>query len=246
MEKVKILTLGDPRFPEEDDKELIAKLQSTIQAKPDFVMPRHDTLEQEHPVLPDMEVLGKARDFLTKLNTSEREGKFISLPPGIGDNSKSTHISIPPPIPQRIEKYCGYCKGTGIDPFHEKLCPGCETKDLSVSPSESDPRRATLFSLENMTKTLSVSPSESLKKLEVANSPANIARGGDWVSSMYMKTRTPKMELNSDPIVGTIKKCKICSKKTTNRCSKCKRVHYCSQECQKKDWKEHKGTCKAI
>lgn len=225
MDKDKILAVGDPHFSSgEPDKELISKLKSITQVK-------SDNLEEEQPELPDMEVLRKARDFLTKLNTSEGEGKFVSLPAGIGNNSKSTHIHIPMPASSSTEKYCGYCKGTGIDPFHEKLCPGCETKDLSVSPSESDPRRATLFSLKK------------LDALQVANPPANIARGGDWVSSMHMKTRTPKMG-NFDPVMGTIRKCKICSKKTTNRCSKCKFVHYCSQECQKKDWKEHKETCK--
>lgn len=29
------------------------------------------------------------------------------------------------------------------------------------------------------------------------------------------------------------------------RCSRCKSVYYCSAECQKFDWKEHKGSCNA-
>ena len=28
------------------------------------------------------------------------------------------------------------------------------------------------------------------------------------------------------------------------RCSGCKLVYYCSRECQKRDWKEHKAHCK--
>ncbi|KAJ7615730.1 hypothetical protein DFH06DRAFT_111827 [Mycena polygramma] len=36
----------------------------------------------------------------------------------------------------------------------------------------------------------------------------------------------------------------ICSKPATNRCSACKTVGYCSQECQRRDWKAHKIQCK--
>ncbi|KAJ6603582.1 hypothetical protein DFH09DRAFT_394915 [Mycena vulgaris] len=37
----------------------------------------------------------------------------------------------------------------------------------------------------------------------------------------------------------------ICMKPATNRCSACKNVSYCSQECQRRDWKTHKVQCKA-
>ncbi len=32
----------------------------------------------------------------------------------------------------------------------------------------------------------------------------------------------------------------------TKRCTGCKKVWYCSKECQKKDWKLHKNKCKRI
>ena len=38
-------------------------------------------------------------------------------------------------------------------------------------------------------------------------------------------------------------KCNTCNNKATKVCSKCKRVHYCSRNCQKKDWKVHKYKC---
>jgi hypothetical protein len=37
--------------------------------------------------------------------------------------------------------------------------------------------------------------------------------------------------------------CKVCYKTSTEKCSQCKAAHYCSRECQKKDWKEHKKIC---
>ena len=30
---------------------------------------------------------------------------------------------------------------------------------------------------------------------------------------------------------------------TLNKCSRCKKIYYCGKECQRKDWKKHKGTC---
>lgn len=38
-------------------------------------------------------------------------------------------------------------------------------------------------------------------------------------------------------------KCSMCEKETETKCSRCKAKRYCSVECQRKDWKEHKKTC---
>ena len=40
--------------------------------------------------------------------------------------------------------------------------------------------------------------------------------------------------------------CSNCSKEggTLSKCSACKRASYCSKECQKQHWNEHKKTCK--
>lgn len=37
--------------------------------------------------------------------------------------------------------------------------------------------------------------------------------------------------------------CTVCSKESINRCSICKKIYYCSQKCQIKDWPEHKKSC---
>ena len=42
---------------------------------------------------------------------------------------------------------------------------------------------------------------------------------------------------------GTAKVCNKCGNPGTLRCSKCKKVYYCSKECQKSDWKTHKLSC---
>ncbi|XP_071538278.1 SET domain-containing protein SmydA-8-like isoform X2 [Panulirus ornatus] len=38
--------------------------------------------------------------------------------------------------------------------------------------------------------------------------------------------------------------CEVCSKPAKQFCSSCRSVFYCSRECQKQDWKNHKGKCK--
>ncbi len=37
--------------------------------------------------------------------------------------------------------------------------------------------------------------------------------------------------------------CFVCSKPTTNKCSRCRSVNYCSRECQKLNWSHHKTIC---
>lgn len=39
---------------------------------------------------------------------------------------------------------------------------------------------------------------------------------------------------------------KDCSNPSKFRCSHCKVISYCTKECQKSDWKDHKPTCKDI
>lgn len=38
-------------------------------------------------------------------------------------------------------------------------------------------------------------------------------------------------------------KCTVCGRSTDNKCAKCKSAHYCSANCQKKDWPLHKLLC---
>lgn len=38
--------------------------------------------------------------------------------------------------------------------------------------------------------------------------------------------------------------CAVCKANTSQNCARCKKVHYCSKECQQKDWKNHKRNCK--
>ena len=37
--------------------------------------------------------------------------------------------------------------------------------------------------------------------------------------------------------------CAVCGKPATAQCSRCKAIHYCSRDCQKQHWPEHKKSC---
>jgi hypothetical protein len=37
--------------------------------------------------------------------------------------------------------------------------------------------------------------------------------------------------------------CYVCKKPSKTHCGNCRKTYYCSKECQKKDWKEHKKSC---
>ena len=41
------------------------------------------------------------------------------------------------------------------------------------------------------------------------------------------------------------KPCKVCGKKGKLTCDRCKKIVYCSRNCQFKDWNTHKLKCKA-
>lgn len=47
------------------------------------------------------------------------------------------------------------------------------------------------------------------------------------------------------PLIVAYQMCANCGKTDSLKsCSSCKKTYYCSKECQKKDWKAHKSSCK--
>jgi hypothetical protein len=43
--------------------------------------------------------------------------------------------------------------------------------------------------------------------------------------------------------MSTPTSCHICKNQSVYKCSNCKKVEYCSKECQRADWDEHKYNC---
>jgi len=48
-----------------------------------------------------------------------------------------------------------------------------------------------------------------------------------------------------EAVLKPTRKCDVCSSLPAKPCARCKRAFYCSAECQKSAWKNHKKTCKA-
>ncbi len=44
-------------------------------------------------------------------------------------------------------------------------------------------------------------------------------------------------------VTSEVEQCIVCGAPTTFCCSRCRRVFYCSQSCQRLDWRSHKLTC---
>ena len=60
-----------------------------------------------------------------------------------------------------------------------------------------------------------------------------------------IESKNEDMEITSpDPSIYMYPKCNCCDEQTKKRCSKCKKVFYCSQAHQKQDWAYHKLICK--
>lgn len=58
------------------------------------------------------------------------------------------------------------------------------------------------------------------------------------------------VEVPETPVAGSetlkSKNCSICGNESATKCGGCRVKRYCSAECQRKDWKEHKKECKKI
>ncbi len=61
----------------------------------------------------------------------------------------------------------------------------------------------------------------------------SVAGASDWAA-----------KVNAAPKKPPTKSCNVCGGGCTKHCSLCRSAHYCSVECQRKDWKAHKKVCK--
>eukprot|EP01105_Mastigella_eilhardi_P000308 TRINITY_DN1039_c0_g1_i3.p2 TRINITY_DN1039_c0_g1~~TRINITY_DN1039_c0_g1_i3.p2 ORF type:complete len:117 (+),score=25.26 TRINITY_DN1039_c0_g1_i3:418-768(+) len=57
--------------------------------------------------------------------------------------------------------------------------------------------------------------------------------------------RRPLAE-GADALVFQLQACAVCRAYAPFRCNACKLTRYCSRECQRTDWPEHKKVCKSL
>lgn len=51
------------------------------------------------------------------------------------------------------------------------------------------------------------------------------------------------LEMEREEIDSHTEECAFCNLDASKKCSRCKKVFYCSKQCQKNDWRNHKQTC---
>ena len=62
-------------------------------------------------------------------------------------------------------------------------------------------------------------------------------------SKIYSQASTVKIDVD----INTVHACNVCDSETNlKRCARCKKVAYCSRNCQKKDWKTHREKCSIV
>lgn len=90
--------------------------------------------------------------------------------------------------------------------------------------------------------------------LNQVNDPRTVIDQNNNVGLTPLELASPASELfrfvldlaygRKEPIkIPHSKVCQRCSKQSVLICSKCKKVYYCSAQCQKIDWKNHRATC---
>ena len=90
-----------------------------------------------------------------------------------------------------------------------------------------------------------------LKEVDVPVSDPKIATGKRGLSKDADTRKTPPHDQNdgvnkTTNVVGEGCRCRSCGKEGGLACSRCKRVRYCSKECQRADWKGHKKDCGSV
>lgn len=67
-----------------------------------------------------------------------------------------------------------------------------------------------------------------------------------FIDLAYSSRKTQQKKPDADLTAGPkkYKSCKLCSRESTAYCGKCKKVYYCSKECQAADWCQHKKCCR--
>ena len=135
---------------------------------------------------------------------------------------------------------------------------------LANLPFSSNPELRAITTREQLVELLSFANFEKCRKglddfdlLENALAQMKLAKetGGPAARTQTKpeETGVAKPEETGGPAARTPKKpeetgdhYQFCHKKgPTKHCSKCKQAFYCDKECQGKDWKKHKKTCKA-
>ena len=85
---------------------------------------------------------------------------------------------------------------------------------------------------------IAVAPLFAAAYIEPTRTLWNLMAEGKWEEMRIL--RYPEPIDDSTDIEALKTRCRVCWKEKGNKCARCNEVSYCSKECQKKDWREHK------
>jgi hypothetical protein len=122
-------------------------------------------------------------------------------------------------------------------------------KTVIVSPSDLDTSKIVVVQNNGNTCFDTLYPSEDGELcrlcLDVGMSLVNNISSSKEGVKVELKTIDPSpYKLYFKLPTNTPRKCNNCKKYASFKCGNCFEVHYCSIECQKKDWSYHKPQCK--
>jgi len=96
-----------------------------------------------------------------------------------------------------------------------------------------------------------VPPRSQYKKVSSnahATSQLTISQSGTFVApqpSVQQQIRTSPVS-HETSIVTQVNVCGVCYKPATSWCGRCRKVCYCSKQCQQQDWNTHKNQCNPV
>src|SRR5579883_1601180 len=71
-------------------------------------------------------------------------------------------------------------------------------------------------------------------------------KGGKTLTTSFDPDKGLQLLLESEKNFKMLYTCKVCGKNKTKACGRCKKVRYCSIECQRKDLEGHKSICGSV
>jgi hypothetical protein len=89
---------------------------------------------------------------------------------------------------------------------------------------------------------IAVAPLFAAAYVEPTRTLWNLMAEEKWEKMRILRYPEP---IDDDTDIEALRsRCRVCWKEKGNKCKRCRQVSYCSKECQKNDWGEHKKHCK--
>ena len=145
--------------------------------------------------------------------------------------------------------YCSIACQTLEWPRHSEKCTGQENAATPIDISSSSKNEPNNGDSKKLTSHVGNSDSEHSEKFKQVSSAQNSSKQSENPSSRSSIKAPPEHDGSKTETTNyEIPKCSNCGKMASSlkHCSKCRNVLYCSVECQRLHWPQHKSICTAV